>query len=120
MINTERLNAYLKRARLNWKEIAEDVGGIPADLQTFIETFDDEASADTVAVLISALRIPATEVGPIFFARATYDENTQLWSPAAPDNVDDELHEVMLTLSTRQRHDVLSLAYKLQGQGATA
>ena len=70
MVNTEKLNAYVKKSGLSWAEHVRDIGGIPEDMETFAETFEDEASADTVSVLIAALSIPASDVGPVFFAPA--------------------------------------------------
>lgn len=114
MVNTEKLNTYVKKSGLSWAEHVRDIGGIPEDVETFAETFEDEASADTVSVLIAALSIPASDVGPVFFAPAEYDENDAEYHPAEPDNFADELQEIFAGLSAESQIRVLAKAYDMR------
>lgn len=116
MINTQRMQEHLNANHTTWKELAADIGGIPSDLQTFADTFEDEATADTIAAIVAGLDIPAAEIGPTFFAPAEYDENDAAYHPAEPEAEADVLEQIFHGLDLKHRVRLVTYAFRLQDQ----
>ena len=65
-------------------------------------------------MIAGVLHIPAAMIGPIFFAPATYDEQTETWHQTKPETYEDELMEIFAGLSLKSQTKLLAHAYDLQ------
>lgn len=131
MVNTEKLLAYVEAAGTTWEALVADVGGIDEDLQEFAELFENDASVNTLALLIDYLNIPAADVGLVFFAPVNFDENeephlAELQEPedVVADRMRDmqqpikeeaaELFRIFCSLDVRSRHELMSAAFSIE------
>ena len=113
MVNTEKLSKYIEKAGTTWEALVNNFGGLPATLQRFAETFGEKAKAEDVYLIASELKIPAYQIGLVFFAPEQYgdDGHPQL---APLKEAGDGMVEVFASLSVRSQTKVLSLAFELQ------
>lgn len=113
MVNTEKLSKYIEKAGTTWEALVKNFGGLPATLQRFAETFDEKAKAEDVYLIASELKIPAHQIGLVFFAPEQYDDDGH--PQLAPlKEAGDGMVEVFASLSVRSQTKVLSLAFELQ------
>ncbi len=116
MVNTAKLNEYVEKSGRSWAEHAREIGGIPENMQTFAENFENEASADDVSSLVSALNIPACQIGLVFFAPAEYGEGGPRL--ATLKDFGDALAELFHGLSVKSRVKLMGEAFRLQDEEA--
>lgn len=112
MVNTEKLSKYIAKAGTTWEEIAQDCGGLPATLQSFAEKFEEKAKAEDIVLIASKARIPAYQIGLVFFAPEEYGLETHPHLVELRDG--DAMAEIYAGLSVKSRTKLLSLAFELQ------
>ena len=112
MVNTEKLSKYIEKAGTTWEALVNNFGGLPATLQRFAETFDEKAKAEDVYLIASELKIPACQIGLVFFAHEQYGDDGHPHLAELRDG--DAMAEIYAGLSVKSRTKLLSLAFELQ------
>ena len=117
MVNTAKLKNYIDKANRSWFEIEKDIGGLPLSMEEFAEKFESDISANQITVIAEYCKIPASQIGLVFFAPAWYDEDER---PHLDDlnEFDDVLADIFHGLSVRSRTKLMGEAFKLQDQEA--
>lgn len=113
MVNTEKLSKYIAKAGTTWEEIVRNFGSLPETLEIFAENFENDAKAEDIALIASEARIPAHQIGLVFFAPEEYDQSERPQLAALKD-FGDAVAEIFAGLSVKSRTKLLSLAYELQ------
>lgn len=112
MVNTEKLSKYIEKAGTTWEALVNNVGGLPTTLQRFAETFDEKAKAEDVYLIASELKIPAYQIGLVFFAPEQCGDDGYPCLAELRDG--DAMAEIYAGLSVKSRTKLLSLAFELQ------
>lgn len=112
MVNVSKLEQYMEKRGYTWESLNKEIGGLPATIEEFASSFEDEATADVITSISGYLRIPSHAIGMVFFAPAWYDD---LGKPHLDDLSDygDYLIDLFDQLELKQQHKLWGAAIAL-------
>lgn len=62
MVNVSKLEQYLEKRGYTWDSLNKEIGGLPATIEEFASSFEDEATADVILHRLDHALLAAAKV----------------------------------------------------------